>query len=142
MSLANNIAAHNGDKTGQRQIRILAGNNNRAFNHVTFHPTSSRAGIENSTSSQLARNVIGDPRFVPPFNDLHLPALNAAIDAGDPSFAAGESGGRTSTHDLHLQARPSQGSASRPGRTPADLGWRTVGGRTPKPHGSRRKIRQ
>jgi parallel beta helix pectate lyase-like protein len=89
MTLANNIAAHNGDKTSQRQIRILAGNNNKAFNNVTFHPTASRAGIENSTASQLARNVIGDPRFVSLPGDLHLQAQSAAIDKGDPSFPAG-----------------------------------------------------
>jgi hypothetical protein len=89
MTLANNISAFNGDKTSQRQIRIRAGNNNRAYNNLTYHPTSSRAGIENTTGSLLSGNQVGDPRFVSQFGNLRLQTGSPAIDLGRSDYAAG-----------------------------------------------------
>jgi hypothetical protein len=89
MTLANNISAFNGDKTSQRQIRIRAGNNNRAYNNLTYHPTSSRAGIENTTGSLLSGNRVADPRFVSQFGNLRLQTGSPAIDLGRSEYAAG-----------------------------------------------------
>jgi hypothetical protein len=89
MTLANNISAFNGDKTSQRQIRIQAGNSNRAYNNLTYHPTSSRADIENTTGSVLSGNRVGDPKFVSLFGNLRLQSGSPAIDLGRSEYAAG-----------------------------------------------------
>jgi hypothetical protein len=64
MTLVNNVAMNNGDKTGQKQIRVLSGNANKVWNNLTWHSSaSSRAGIENTTSSEMTGNKIADPLF-------------------------------------------------------------------------------
>jgi parallel beta-helix repeat protein len=82
-TLVNNIAVGNGDQTGQDQIRVLAGNSNKVWNNLTWHPTnSSRRGIENTTSSEMSGNLVADPLFVSYLGDLRLLAGSPAIDMG------------------------------------------------------------
>lgn len=83
MTLVNNIAVGNGDKTGQSQIRVVAGNGNKIWNNLTWHATaSSRAGIENTTSSEMTGNKIGNPLLLTYLADLRLQAGSPAINMG------------------------------------------------------------
>jgi hypothetical protein len=93
VTLVNNIAVNNGDQTGQDQIRILAGNANKAWNNLTWHATASdRRGIENTTSSEMSGNVVADARFVSALLsqlDLRLLPASPAINMGRPGFTFG-----------------------------------------------------
>jgi uncharacterized protein YjdB len=83
ITLVNNIAVGNGDQTGQRQIRVLSGDSNKIWNNLTWHAaSSSRAGIENTTSSEMSGNQIADPLFASYPGDLRLRAGSPAIDIG------------------------------------------------------------
>jgi parallel beta-helix repeat protein len=82
-TLVNNIAVGNGDQTGQSQIRVLSGSANKIWNNLTWHVTSSsRAGIENTTASELTDNRIGNPLLVSYPADLRLQAGSPAINMG------------------------------------------------------------
>ena len=83
MTLVNNIAVGNGDKTGQDQIRVISGNANKIWNNLTWHATASaRAGIENTTSSEMSGNKIGNPLLLTYLADLRLQAGSPAINMG------------------------------------------------------------
>lgn len=85
ITVVNNIAINNGDARGQAQIRVLAGNNNRVMNNLTWHSSSSsRAGIENTTRSQLSGNRIGNPLF--------RSSSDFRLQSGSPAIGLGLSG--------------------------------------------------
>lgn len=108
ITVANNIAAENGAATGQKQIRVIAGNNNRVYNNLTYSTTSSRAGIENTTSSTLSGNVVGNPLFLFGYGDLHLQAGSPALGLGLPAYVWGadyDGGPRDSAPDAGAYER-------------------------------------
>jgi hypothetical protein len=83
--IANNVVTGNGDATGQRQIRVLSGASNLVTHNLTWSATSSRAGIENTTSSTLVGNVIGNPLFIAPYTNVRLQAGSPAVGLADPA---------------------------------------------------------
>jgi parallel beta-helix repeat protein len=90
-TLVNNIVVNNGDQTGQDQIRVLAGNGNKVWNNLTWHATASdRRGIENTTSSEMASNVVADPLLVSYVLDPGL--MNLRLTAGSPAINIGRTG--------------------------------------------------
>ena len=84
----NNILSGNGAARGQRQLRVLAGNNNQIRTNVTWSSNSSLAGIENQTSSPMSGNIVADPRFVSATN-WHLQATSPAIGPALPAWIRG-----------------------------------------------------
>ena len=79
-TLVNNIAVGNGDKTGQDQIRVVSGNANKIWNNLTWHASApSRAGIENTTGSEMTGNRIANPLLE---GDLRLHMGSTAINMG------------------------------------------------------------
>jgi hypothetical protein len=82
--VANNIAAGNGDQTGQDQIRVLSGTSLITHN-LTWSASSALAGIENSTSSSLVGNKVGNPLFMAPYGDVRVQAGSPAVGMADPS---------------------------------------------------------
>jgi hypothetical protein len=87
--VANNIAAFNGEDRGQRQIRVLHGNSNQVRNNLTWSPSSSLAGIENTTSSPMSGNVVANPMLASPFSDLRLRTGSPAIGLGLSQYVIG-----------------------------------------------------
>jgi parallel beta-helix repeat protein len=78
--IANNVLADNGWICDYKQIRVQAGSSNLIANNIVWSPTSSRCGIENSTSTNtVTGNVLEDPMFVKAYSDLHLLAGSPAI---------------------------------------------------------------
>ena len=89
MTLVGNLAVDNGDRTRQRQIRVRSGNGNKIWNNLTWHASnSSRAGIENATSSEMGGNRIADPLFVSS-TDFRLRAGSPAIGLDLTGYVAG-----------------------------------------------------
>jgi hypothetical protein len=87
ITVVNNLSAFNGDATSQSQIRVLAGDNNRIWNNLTYSPTGSRAGVENTTTSPMSGNRTGNPLFINQYADLHVPAGSPAIGLGRSDFS-------------------------------------------------------
>lgn len=88
ITLVNNVAINNGDKTNQAQMRVLAGNQNKVYNNLTWHSSGSRTGIENRTSSTMSGNRIGNPLFLSS-TDFRLQAGSPAIGLGLTNWTFG-----------------------------------------------------
>ena len=91
----NNIFVFNGEARDQKQIRVLAGNNNQVRNNLTYSPISSLADIDNQTSSPMSGNVVAQPQFVDKAaDDYHLDASSPAVGLGLPGYATDDYDGK------------------------------------------------
>lgn len=86
ITVVGNVVAFNGKK----QIRVQAGDSNRVERNLTYSPSRSLAGIENTTLSTVTGNVLSDPLFVNRRDrDYRLTSESPAIGLGLPEYAPG-----------------------------------------------------
>jgi len=88
--VANNILADNSVTYSYKQVRIKSGSPDAlVLNNIVWSPDAANAGIEAISGTTISGNLAEDPKFVAPYNDLHLQAGSPAVGLADPRYAMG-----------------------------------------------------